>query len=305
VTRAHDFKPGQRFGKLSVVGLHPERDARNRNRLWICRCECGGETLAAGSDLVRGHSTSCGCERNRGRHGMAKHGKVHPLYRAWSDLNSRCSNPNHQSWEYYGGRGITVCQRWRDSFEAFASDMGARPTPRHSIDRIDNDRGYEPGNCRWATASEQMRNRRKPSQMAATAVTCKRVSAPMRALYAAGLLTGRRLAYGCGRGVDARLLGFDSRYDPHFHPDLDRAQRFDVITCVYVLNVLGEDARKQVIAEVRALLAPGGHAYFAVRRDVQRNGAKGRGVMQSWVLLPPPFKVVCESRGFCIYQVGP
>lgn len=83
-----------------------------------------------------------------------------PEHRVWRGMQERCYNARRQDWPDYGGRGITVCDRWRDSFETFLADMGPRPSPKHSVDRIDNAKGYEPGNCRWATATEQARNRR-------------------------------------------------------------------------------------------------------------------------------------------------
>ena len=97
------------------------------------------------------------------KHGFARPGKEAPEYRAWAALRNRCSNPNHDAYKNYGGRGIKVCERWND-FLAFLEDMGPRPSPKHSIDRINNDGNYEPDNCRWATRSEQCRNMRAGTQ---------------------------------------------------------------------------------------------------------------------------------------------
>lgn len=153
---------GQRFGRLTAMELLPER--KNNNRVWRCRCDCGGTADVVVSCLGRGNTRSCGCLQretaaNTGRDSGTKHGKCYsPEYVAWRNMHQRCYNPKRTSYEEYGGRGISVCERWH-TFENFYADMGKRPK-NFSLDRIDFDGHYEPGNCRWATHETQQNNRR-------------------------------------------------------------------------------------------------------------------------------------------------
>lgn len=150
---------GQRFGRLLVV-RYAGLDKYGRAR-WLCCCDCGGEHTAQGGNLRTAHTKSCGClspDINRRQfvtHG--KHGTVE--YRAWSHMIQRCFNPNNKRYANYGGRGISVCERWRCSFANFLTDMGRKPSPQHSLDRIDNDGNYEKSNCRWTLAKQQNQNR--------------------------------------------------------------------------------------------------------------------------------------------------
>lgn len=124
----------------------------------LCECGCGLPAPLSNRAMrgyARGQPQRFVCGHANVKHGAARHGgRRTPEYMAWNSMISRCSNPRHQGFHNYGGRGIRVCDRWR-SFSVFLADMGTRPSPQHSIDRINNDGNYEPANCRWATGSEQ------------------------------------------------------------------------------------------------------------------------------------------------------
>lgn len=147
------------FGRFTVINF---TGFRSGSSTWNCRCECGKIVNVFGGNLRRGLSKSCGCLRDEvaGKSSIT-HGKTQTVeYGIWEGLRNRCQNPKHRVYRHYGGRGIAVCARWND-FTNFIADMGPRPSKGHSIDRFpNNDGNYEPGNCRWATASQQSDNRR-------------------------------------------------------------------------------------------------------------------------------------------------
>jgi len=143
---------GNVYGKLTVIAFS---GLRSKYAYWSCHCECGNEVDARGTGLRYGSHQSCGCSyyKANGLYHTAEH-------RAWSGLIQRCTNPKNPRFSEWGGRGISVCDRWRNSFLDFYEDMGPKPSPKHSIDRINNDGNYEPSNCRWATPRQQTLNSR-------------------------------------------------------------------------------------------------------------------------------------------------
>jgi len=151
---------GKKFGRLTV--LEVDTTSNSGKKKWLCTCECGKTISIIGSNLVSGNSKSCGCYKSEKlakthmEHGMTGT----PTYRCWREMLRRCNDSRRFQYKNYGERGIAVCES-RGDFKNFISDMGERPTALHSLDRIDNDRGYYKENCRWASNQQQNNNTRR------------------------------------------------------------------------------------------------------------------------------------------------
>lgn len=153
---------GQQFDRLVVLEMAPRTQ---REIGWICRCACGNTHIALTAKLRNGHARSCGCRKREATIARNKAAATHGMSRSnefsiWHGIKKRCLCPTDRAYPNYGGRGITICKEWAESFEAFFAYVGPRPSLEHSIEREDNNKGYEPGNVRWATPKEQGANRR-------------------------------------------------------------------------------------------------------------------------------------------------
>lgn len=156
---------GQKYGKLTVVKRLKSKPypCGGSSTVYLCKCECGNEITALAGNLKRGHTTSCGCVQSEARKKVhTKHGASnHRLYNTWTNMKQRCYNPNSRDYKNYGERGISICEEWKNDFQAFYSwAMANGYKDNLTIDRIDVNGNYEPSNCRWVTMLVQRHNRR-------------------------------------------------------------------------------------------------------------------------------------------------
>lgn len=152
---------GKTFYRLSVIS--EAYNNGNGKSMWLCKCECGNLLTITGSNLMNGTTKSCGClQKERTSKSRYIHGCSHKTseYSSWTNMKTRCYNNKSEDYNDYGGRGIMVCERWKNSFDNFIKDMGEKPSAQHSLDRMNVNGNYEPNNCKWSTDSEQTRNKR-------------------------------------------------------------------------------------------------------------------------------------------------
>ena len=182
---------GEIVGRLLVIKRAPDK---NKRIMWYCDCHCGNQVIISRSHLRSSAIKSCGCLRsettinyNRSKitHGAKRNGCATKEYSCWNSMKGRCYNSDDKAYKYYGGRGIKMCDRWKNSFALFLEDMGERPSKNYSIDRVDNNGNYELSNCRWATRQEQANNKRDNIMIGNQTLTqvCKERNLPYITIY--------------------------------------------------------------------------------------------------------------------------
>lgn len=215
-SKVRPIPAGTEFGDLVVIGP-AEPFTRNNGRkaaASLCRCACGSERRYKNNGLRNGRWQSCGCKQQansaaaRIKHGHAQGGRRSPVLDIWKGMLRRCSDPKFSRWEDYGGRGITVCERWRADFLAFLADVGPRPSPSHTLERIDNNANYEPSNVRWATKNEQANNKRNNRQVDYLGETITLAELARRTGLPSSALRRRLVA---GLNVDEAIAGTKAR----------------------------------------------------------------------------------------------
>jgi hypothetical protein len=192
---------GEKYGKLTIIS----RDYNvfdKKNSWWKCECECGIVKSYSRKDLIKkkGGVKSCGCSQHESKLKYRSSNSIE--YECWQGMKSRCYNKNRPGYKNYGGRGIIICDRWLNSFDNFFEDMGAKPYPEASIERIDNDGNYEPLNCKWGSKKEQNRNRRY------NVISSKQVADDIRTLYKSGNYTQKELSnlYNCEESIIWQII---------------------------------------------------------------------------------------------------
>jgi hypothetical protein len=207
---------GRVFGKLTAIA---KVGTKCNRPLWVLSCECGGARLELVGNLTSGKVVNCGCETRRSYKTIHGHNRKtvarSRTYQSWSSMMQRCCNENNDRYPSYGGRGITVCERWKD-FNNFLADMGERP-PQKSLDRIDNDKGYRLDNCKWSTRIEQQRNKRRSRKITSNGET--------KSIHEWAVITGisvGTIAARLSRGWPSKNLLIPPKFSRSIHHEQNR-----------------------------------------------------------------------------------